>query len=186
MYSANTTIFNEAFTENYQSLLKFAGGDADRVHSCYLKVYERLKRIMFTAHTETEIQTQLVTYTKTAIFNTFKTEKRLQKNHIEPEDCKNELEERLITEDAINEDNLNYQQQLQYISEKTFEYIKQHYPKDWEYVFVTYYLYDTHNKKITYNELSRICGFSISKCCGIIKTIKQDLRNNLIDYVNNG
>jgi hypothetical protein len=177
-------MYNTIFTNNYGTLLKFAAYDADRVHDCFIKVYQRLREITFTAHTETEMQTQLITYTKTAIYNTWKTEKRLEKNTVIPEECKNELEYKLLEEEAMNEDNMNHQQQLQYISEKLFEYIKFKYLKDWTYVFVTYYLYDSQNKKITYAELSKITGFSISKCCNIIKSIKQDLKDNLIQYVN--
>lgn len=184
VYSANTEIYNTIFVNNYDKLLKFCVYNEDRLQDTYVDIHDRLNRITFTAHTSTLLESKLIAYTKTCLFNDWKTDERLKKKNIAPEDCNFELEEKLLKEQNLNDDNLNHQQQLEYVSQKLFEYIKKNYGVEYEYVFVTYYLYDANNRKITYAQLSKITGYSISKCCKIIQTIKDDLRLNLINYIN--
>jgi len=190
-------IFNEVFAENYQELVIFARNDEDLVHDTYEKILKRFtakpntddKRfsdnVQFTGNTTTEIRKKLFYYTKTAIFNTFRTNERLKKFTVQPDDFISEVERVLTTNDILEQDNLDYEHQLEFITEKLFEYIKLKYKETDAYVFRVYFIYDKDNK-ITYKQLSVITGFSISKCCGIIQTIKADLRLNLINYINNG
>ena len=183
IFSATTEIYDNIFVDNYKFLLKFCNNDEDRLQSTFLDVRQRLQVKPFTATTSTEIPKQLLIYVKTSLYNHWKTETRLQKNAVTEDECYWELENKLLDVEALNNDNEDNQVQLEYISKKLFEYIKLKYNTEWEYVFVTYYLYDVNNKKITYYQLSKITGYSISKCCKIIKTIKQDLKDNLIKYI---
>lgn len=182
--SANTETYNKVFTENYKQLLKFCNNEEDRLHNIYLDVRERLTKIVFTAQTATALETQLIIYTKTGLWNDWKEKERLKKKNIEPEECLNELEYKLQLQDGNEINELERQAELREWSKRLFDYIKKNYPQEWEYVFVTYYLYDSHNKKITYENLSKICGYSISKCCNIIQTIKKDLNKNFNCYGN--
>jgi len=184
IYSATTETYDNVFTDNYNKLLKFCKNDEDRLQQIYIDVRQRLEVKPFTASTLTEIPQQLVKYVKTSLHNHWKETERLKKKYIVPQDCIQELEDKLMLDNEIDEDNNDKQQQLEYISQRLFEYIKLNYNTEYSYVFVTYYLYDANNKKITYNQLSSITGYSISKCCKIIKTIKQDLKLNLINYIN--
>ncbi|GEM_PF-4263858 len=177
--SANTETYDKVFTRNYKQLLKFCNNEEDRLHDTYIGVRERLKKIVFTAQTTTALETQLIIYTKTGLWNDWKEKERLKKKKIEPNECVNELEYKLQVQNNNEISELERQTELRDKSRIIFEYIKRNFPQEWEYVFVTYYLYDTHNKKITYAELSKLCGYSISKCCNIIQTIKKDLNNNL-------
>jgi hypothetical protein len=183
IFSATTEIYDNVFVENYKCLLKFCNNEEDRLQQTFIDVRQRLQVKPFTAHTFTEIPKQLIIYIKTSLYNHWKTETRLQKNNITQDECYWELENKLLETEILNEETEDNQVQLEYMSMRLFEYIKLNYNTEWEYVFVTYYLYDVNNKKITYAELSKITGYSISKCCKIIKTIKQDLRENLINYI---
>lgn len=182
--SASTQTFDEVFIKNYNNLLKFCNNEEDRLHEKFIDIRQRLEVKPLTAHTITEIPIQLLRYIKTALYNNWKKDERLKKNNISPDECYWELEDNLLKAQELNQDFEDNQVQLEYMSMRLFEYIKLNYDKEWNYVFVTYYLYDANNKKITYAELSSITGYSISKCCKIIKTIKQDLKLNLIPYVN--
>jgi len=179
--SATTKIYNEVFSNNYKHFLKFSKNDEDNVHNCYLKTLNRINKIMFTANTQTELQDKLRIYTKSAIFNSFKTEKKLAKSYLE---IGWEAEQNLSDIDKHHNDEKQYYEELEYFTIKLFEYLKKYHTQEDNYVFRVYYLYDKNNKKITYNKLSEITGFSISKVCGIIQRLKSDLKENLINYIN--
>lgn len=175
--SATTETYAKAFTENYTHLLRFCNGDEDKLHDTFLKVGERLKVITFTAYTETILNEKLIAYIKTGLWNYWKTEERLKKHTVAPEDCNQELENKLLQDEIYCEDKLNRQQELEYIAMRLFNYVKTKYGVEYHYIFSTYYLLN--DKKITYQQLSKITGYSISKCCNVIKTIKNDVKLNL-------
>lgn len=181
MVTANTNTYNDAFTERYRYLIGFAKQDHDRVHDSYLKVLKTINGNGFTAHTNTELKKKLIIYTKTAIYNGFKTENVLKKNFIEIN---------YKTENKLQQNNLEYllekkyDIELEFLISKLFEYLKKFHTQENNYVFRVYFLYDKNNKKITYKQLSEITGFSISKCCMIIQKLKTDLNQNLINYIN--
>lgn len=183
VYSANTQIYNDVFIKNYNHFIKFSKQDEDNVHNSYLKTLNRINEAVFTATTTTELNSKLKIYTKTVIYNGFKTKHTLKKNNIE---INFDAELKLILEDKQHNDEKLYHQELEYFTIKLFEYLKKYHSQEDNYVFRVYYLYDKNNKKITYKQLSKITGFSISKVCGIIQKIKADLKNNLILYINNG
>lgn len=185
IFTATTTTYNNVFVSNYSNLVDFAQGDIDRVHNCYIKVLENITAKPFTGYTTTGIDTKLIVFTKTAIYNRWKTEMRLKKNTVTPDDCEFELEETLLEAQQLNEDNRTHEEQLEYITLKLFEYIKKHFTESEVYLFTVYYLYDK-DRRITYEQLSKITGYSVSKCCIIIQKIKSELRKNLIPYINNG
>ena len=179
--SATTEIYNDVFTRQYKHFIKFSKGDADNVHNSYLKTVNRLNEMTFTATTETELRDKLKIYTKTVIHNGFKTEKKLQKTYI---DVGWEAEDKLTLTNKHHEDERLYHEELEYFTIKLFEYLKKNHTPEDQYVFRVYYLYDKNNKKITYEKLSKITGYSVSKCCGIVQKLKQDLKLNLISYIN--
>ena len=172
--------YNQIFAQNYKHFCIFAQNDADLVNNVYLKIYNNFQVANFTGKTLSEIKEKIYGYCKVSIYNTFLTQKRLQKNNIEIENCQTQLQQT----ESIDEDNRTETQQLEFISMKLFQYLKLHYSEADEYVFTCYYLYDK-DKRLTYAQLSTITGFSISKVCGIIKRIKQDLQQNLVNYINN-
>ena len=180
--SATTEIYNGVFLQHYDYLLKWAYGDEDNLLRSYEKVRKRIDK-GYTAHTHTILRTKLKEYNKTTIKNWRLTEYAKKKLLVEIDW---EAEDQLClieNNERLEEQELN---QMRYETQKLFEYLKKNYREDWQYVFRCYYLYDAKGKKITYAKLSKITGFSISKCCGIIQTIKTDLRNNLKQYIENG
>lgn len=179
--SANTTIYNDMVAMQYNRFLHFAKEDSDRVHTSYLKVLDRINNQPFTAHTTQELVQKLIIYVKTTIFNDFKTSYSSSKpkvgiNHQAEEVLQNSLK------DAENQEEFN--NQVQFATQKLFEYLKKNYPEDQQYVFRVYYLYDEKGKKITYKQLSKITGYSVSKCCNIIQKVKTDIKENLETYIN--
>lgn len=180
-YTANTKIYNDVFTENYDYLLRWADYNADRMHDCYFKVLKQSTG--FTATTLNNIKTQLVIYLKTSIRNTFLTEMRLKKNNVLPEHHQKAVEDKLRLDENYNEDNESEIQQLEYTTKRMFDYIQTRYSEQELYVFKCYFLYDE-RKKLTFKELSAVTGYSISKCCNIIGKMKTDIRTNLGDYIN--
>lgn len=183
VYTATTSQYNEVFTENYDKLLTFAKGNDDRVHDAYIKVNKKVETNTFTGHSITQINQKLVVYSKTAMFNDFKTEYTSRKPTVE---VTREAEYILQDEDKHQEDAIRNDEMYQFMSIKLFDYLKKNYDETNGYVFRCYYLYDSSGKKITYKQLSEVTGFSISKCCGIIQTIKADLKENLIKYIEDG
>ena len=133
--------------------------------------------------TETLLNEKIIGYTKQTIYNTFRTNQKLKKNNIE---IGYETETKLQLENKYESENILERQRTEYITIKLFDYIQKNYSDAHRYVFRVYYLYDSKNKKITYKELSKITGYSISKCCNIIQTIKKDLKVNLVGYINDG
>lgn len=205
VYSANTIIYNEVINQNYNRLLTFAKLDEDRVHDSYLKVLNRITGTTFTASSMTELWRKLVVYTKTAIFNDFKTEMVLKKktipfntglaiptsminddkvHHVFKSNYNYEAEDKLQQQELQDQLETQEQNQMRFEVQMLFEYLKKHYPESSQYVFRVYYLHDSKGKKITYKQLAEITGYSLSKCCGIIQGIKADLRKNLIPYIN--
>jgi hypothetical protein len=183
VYSADTNIYNVEFINNYNKLLKFARGDEDNVHNSYIKTLNRIIEKSFTANTITELKSKLIIYSKTVIYNNFKTNHTSKKDIIE---INFDAEQKLLLEEKQHCDEKIYYQEIEFITMKLFEYLKRYHSQEDNYVFQVYFLYDKNNKKITYEKLSQITGYSISKVCKIIKTLKTDLKNNLITYINNG
>jgi hypothetical protein len=181
IWRANTRIYNDVFVTQYKSLLKFARQDADNIHDSYLKTLNRITNKGFTAHTITELKDKLKIYVKTVIYNNYKTNKTQQKQMI---DVGWQAENQLQLNNTQQQDERQYYDELQYFTQKLFEYLKKNYDEADQYVFRCYYLYDKNNRKITYEQLSKITGYSVSKVCGIIQKIKSDLKINLIDYIN--
>ena len=178
------TAYNKIYADNYKHFIAYAKQDSDAVNQQYLKIRARFETLDFTGTTIQNIYDKIYAYIKLSIYNTYLTKKRLERDILSPDTCHNEMEQVLQREQSYTEDNLSHEQQLEYVTRMLFEYIKQKYPETHNYVFRCYYLYDK-DKRITYQQLSQITGFSISKCCQIIKTMKADIRNNLINYINN-
>ena len=181
IYSADTQIYNNVFTNNYNYFIRFSKEDGDNLHNSYIKTLNRITENGFTANTITELKDKLKIYTKTVIFNGFKTNHKLRKTNIE---INWEAESKLINIEQQLQDEKLYHEQLEFYTMKLFEYIKKKHSQEDGYVFRVYYLYDKNNKKITYKELSKITGYSISKVCGIVQRLKVDLKANLINYIN--
>ena len=177
------TAYNKIYADNYKHFITYAQQDSDAVNNQYLKIRARFETLNFTGATIQDIYDKIFAYIKLSIYNTYLTKKRLEqvREMVNADICANEMEKVLQRDEEYNEDNYL---RLEYITQKLFEYIKK-YPETHCYVFKVYYLYDK-DRKVTYKQLSEITGYSISKCCQIIKTMKTDIRNNLIKYINNG
>jgi hypothetical protein len=172
--------YNEIFTENYDKLKRIAQQDDDVLHHVYIKNLNRFDtNDFFSAHTS--IETKLLNFMSLSIHNHSKTMAKQTGKHIEIND---DAENKLVLNDLIEKHDLQHYQELQYLTEKLFEYTGKHYNEAENYTFRVYYLWDVNNKKITYTKLSEITGYSVSKVCGIITKIKKDLRQNLINYIN--
>jgi RNA polymerase sigma factor (sigma-70 family) len=178
------TTYNSIYAQNYGHFVGFAQGNRDLVHKVYLNIYNNFQTANFTGKTENEILEKIYGYCKMSIWNTFLTEQRLKKHSVAPDECMHQLEYILQREEARNEDDRTETQQLEYITMKLFEYLKKNYTESEQYVFRCYFLYDK-DKRLTYAQLSKLSGYSISKVCGIVQRIKTDLRKNLINYINN-
>jgi len=179
--SADTKLYNMVFQKQYRNLMKFSKDDSDNVHDSYLKTLNRITEKGFTAHTINELQDKLKIYIKTVIYNGWKTNQKLKKNTV---DIGWETEVQLQKYENICKDERMYYDELEFITMKLFEYLKKYHSQEDNYVYRVYYLYDHNNRKITYKQLSEITGYSVSKVCGIVQKLKQDLKANLIGYIN--
>jgi len=175
------SVFNELFVEKYDNLNRYAKGDGDLLHKNYLKIVDRFTLIAFTAHTMTQLKEKVIAYTKSSIYNTFRTERKNVRETVEiGRDSEDVLQHMDI--DVIEE--ILERQRTEIKTIYLFNYINKHFTQEEAYVFRVYFLYDERNKKITYKQLAAITGFSQSKVCGIVQKIKAALKANLNGYIN--
>ena len=181
--SGDTFLFNynTAFTKNYDYLLKWSKYDVDILHDVYLKIIRGLyyKGFEYNGNFENKI----MNYIKTTIVNTFKTSKTRIKfnNQIA---LNKQAEEFLIKLDDDNKDDLRTQAEYELIIEYLFKYLKKKYTQKEQYIFRSYYLSNKNMKRLTYKQLSKRTGYNIAKISLLMKKMKQDLKDHLIDYIN--
>ena len=129
--------YDEIFAANYNKLTTvIACGDEDLVNDIYLKNRRRFQsNDIFTA--QTRIEMHLLNYISLSIHNENKTNRKNQKFKFEID---HSVEEILLERHDNEEDEKLYHNQLEYITQKLFEYVKKNYSKEDNYVFTCYYL----------------------------------------------
>lgn len=175
--------YDRIFTNNYNKL-KYAVSDnqEDLLHQVYIKNRKRFENNnVFTA--TTNVENQLLNYISLSIHNHNKTVKK-QESVINKLELDNEAEIKLLRNEKQEHDEKIYEKQLQFLIQELFKYVERNYSQAEFYIFRVYYLYDEKNK-MTYKRLSEITGYSMSTVCNIIKTIKKDVKKNLINDINN-
>lgn len=181
------------FQFEYDRLLKFTPhkGDYEILNDCYVKIHNAIERgLKFTAHTSTVIINKLKGYINRTVYSLTvnKSEKLINGKKdrlILIEGYDKNLEEKFTFLGACEDD--DYEDQIAFLTEKAFKFVKERYNKlDFE-LFKIYYLYqDENGKRLTYPKLKNLLDMKYDTVKNIIGNIKKDLRSNLINYINDG
>lgn len=182
-YKEEVNNFNAWYALNYNKIIKWANRNKisiDTVHDSYLKIVERITKVGYTG-------TAFTTYVKLSAKNFHINEVKKDNNiyfvDYEDRDWRITVEGVLQEFDEVNNDNTLYQNQLMFFSKNLFDYLEsQNYSCEEMFVFKTYYL---SKNRFTYKMLTNITGINKNRCTKIITTMKADIKNNLMDYINN-
>lgn len=149
----------------------------DSIHNCYLKVLERINSGKL-EHTENIKGYTLITLKHEIIDRHNEDAKRDYANLSE---VQIEAEQILIDKEQSIESTAKYLDEIRHISKEIFQYLDQRYTDKQLSVFKIYFL----NNKMTYRKVSKLTNYSIGFVSETIKIIKKDLKENLINYINN-
>lgn len=176
--------FDTWFGCNYNILQKYCKRyriEEDYINDVYLNVRDRIERSGYTTN-------QWTTYVKRSIHNLRINEakKRNGKHIIEigNEDYTNTIENQLQLEDEIEKDTQAYREDVMFFSRMMFKYIEARgYNEEWNFIFRCYYLMPN---RFTYAKLHTMTGYNKNHCTKVIQTMKQDIRNNFLDWLKDG
>lgn len=176
--------FDTWFGCNYDILQKYCKRyriEEDYINDVYLNVRDRIERSGYTTN-------QWTTYVKRSIHNLRINEakKRNGKHFIEigNEDYTNTIENQLQLEDEIEKDTQAYRDDVMFFSRMMFKYIEARgYNEEWNFIFRCYYLMPN---RFTYAKLHTMTGYNKNHCTKVIQTMKQDIRNNFLDWLKDG
>lgn len=176
--------FDTWFGCNYDILQKYCKRyriEEDYINDVYLNVRDRIERSGYTTN-------QWTTYVKRSIHNLRINEakKRNGKHFIEigNEDYTNTIENQLQLEDEIEKDTQAYREDVMFFSRMMFKYIEARgYNEEWNFIFRCYYLMPN---RFTYAKLHTMTGYNKNHCTKVIQTMKQDIRNNFLDWLKDG
>ena len=176
--------FDTWFGDNYNILVKYCKRyriEQDTLNETYLNIRDRIERSGYTT-------SYWLTYVKRSIHNLRINEakKRNGKHFIEigNEDYINTIENQLQLEDEIDKDNKQYIEDVMFFSRMMFKYIEARgYNEEWNFIFRCYYLMPN---RFTYAKLHTMTGYNKNHCTKVIQTMKQDIRNNFLDWLKDG
>ena len=176
--------FDNWFGNNYYTLQKYCERyniEEDILNDVYINVHDRIERSGYT-------ESYFMTYVKRSIRNLRINEgKKNNGKHwidYDNEDYATTVETKLREEEETDADTQQYREDVMYFSKMMFKYIEnRQYNDEWQFVFRCYYLMEG---RMTYNKLNKMTGLDKSKCTRIIQTIKKDIRQNFLQWLNNG
>ena len=175
--------FDDFFVKNYNYLLGFSKSinpKADYeslLQDCYIKCVNRIEVNGYTG-------SSFLNYTRVVIMNQYKSNYR-NKKHIMLT-----LDEPIVeseTECLLQLNEINEEQQKErdkwagYVNTYIYDYVEKYYSPKEIFIFKTYF--KLRNKKINYEELSDLTGYSVSTVSNIIKRIKKDIKFNINIYI---
>jgi hypothetical protein len=169
-------------TENYTELLKYCKNyriEEDLLNDTYLNVRERIMRSGFT---ETYFKTYIVRSLRNLQINEAKKLKNKFYINVDNKDYETNIENTLIENDEIEKDTMQYREDVMSLSKMLFKYIEtKAYDNEMQFVFRCYYLM---RGRMTYAKLTKMTGINKNKCTKIIQTMKQDIRENFLQWLN--
>lgn len=180
-FTADVQRYDNWISCNYNDLLRYCKKyriENDYLNDVYLNVRSRILLSGYSG-------TQYTTFIKRSIHNLRINEakKRNGKHFIEigNEDYINTIENQLQLEDEIDKDNKQYIEDVMFFSRMMFKYIEARgYNEEWNFIFRCYYLM---KGRMTYAKLHLMTGYNKNHCTKVIQTIKQDIRNNFLDWL---
>ena len=183
-FTADVQRFDNWISFNYNDLLRYCKKyriENDYLNDVYLNVRSRILLSGYSG-------TQYTTFIKRSIHNLRINEakKRNGKHFIEigNEDYTNTIETQLQLEDEIEKDTQAYREDVMFFSRMMFKYIEaRQYNDEWQFIFRCYYLMPN---RFTYAKLHTMTGYNKNHCTKVIQTMKQDIRNNFLDWLKDG
>ena len=175
--------FNMWFGQNYPILQKYCKKyriEEDYIHESYCNIAQRILRSGYT-------ENFFMTYVKRTIHNMRVNDKKKEngKHFIEigNEDYTNTIENQLQLEDEIEKDTAQYREDVLFFSRMMFKFINEkQYNEEWQFIFRCYYLMPN---RFTYAKLHTMTGYNKNHCTKVIQTMKQDIRQNFLTWLNN-
>lgn len=177
-------VFDNWIDDNYHELQKYCKLykiEEDLLLDTYLNIRDRISRSGFT-------QTYFKTYILTALRNLQINESKKLKNKYfidyHDENFTNCIENKLQDINDEENDTAIYRDDIIYLSKMLFKFIMDYkkYNEEWQFIFRSYYLMPN---RFTYAKLHKMTGVDKSKCTRIIRTIKNDIRNEFLTWLKN-
>jgi RNA polymerase sigma factor (sigma-70 family) len=180
-------LFDEFYVENYKYLLGFSKSINPKAdyesltHDVYLRARTRIEENGYSGET-------FMNFIRVALMNLYKSQYRNEKNKIiidiDDEDYYQCIEESLSIKEEQEEQEREKQHQTEYITAMIYEYLDKYYSQKDIFVFKTYY--QLRHRYLNYKQLAIACDMSITSVSNKIKTIKKDLKRNLVSYIYGG
>jgi len=189
--SGLTLQLNNLYIHHYPYLLKFSKKITQQVNrnrhiktdykdfpnQAYIKIIDKINKNNWKI-----VNHNITGLTLTIIRNLIIDENKQNKNNYGMFDSFNpEIEKILQDKIIIEEDNINYRNDLEYISKMLFKYLELKYSEKDIYIFRVYYL----TSKSTYKKVSYLTKYHFTYISQIIKKIKMDLKSNFENYLKN-
>lgn len=174
--------FDNWFGDNYVILQKYCKRyriDEGILNETYLNTKARILRSGYT-------ENYYLTYVKRAIHNLNINEKKrlCNRQHVIDYDCTdytNTIENKLQDIDSEQKDSQVYDEDIMYFSKMLFKYIdSRQYSVEDKFIFRCYYVMQG---RMTYAKLTEMTGVNKNTCTKIIKTFKQDIRINFLNWL---
>jgi len=178
-------MYDDFFVKNYQYLLGFTksidvkNDYENLLQDVFIVCRTRIMKSGFTGNT-------FLNYVRVTIMNRYKTSYRDKRYSIDIEDpnhCE-EIEDILLSEHDYQQQCKDYDNEMVFLNTMAFEYVNRFFNEKENMVFRTYYVLK--HKHLNYKQLSLATGYSQATVSNVIKTIKKDLRANLLTYINTG
>lgn len=180
------TIQYESLLDDAISIFKHHEHVQDYLHDVIEYTRQRILRSGFTG-------TDFYRYVWSSLNGKYLTVKRIEKqkrkeyhysypsNNSDERELRSEVEEQLNFMEELNQDHLQYQQDLQYHTKMVIKFVEQRHAPAEASVFKEYFL----EPKATYKKISKRIGLSITYCQKAITPIKKDLKQNYQQWLKN-
>lgn len=152
----------------------------DILQECLLKVREKIQKKGFKPTKYQTVDRSLYSFIWRAISNDFKKQKnkesRVNSLDYTADYLQNEIEQCLSGEDHDKE---LYYQQTETVTRYLFKYIEANYSEKHCSLYKMYYL----TSASSYNKLAELTGYSFEYIEMILRKMKKDVKENLLDYI---
>ena len=177
--------FDNFFCDEYEYLVQFSRSIdpktdyLDLLHDSYIRCRERITVAGYSG-------LDFMNFMRVTIINTYKSGYRLKQKrpqvNLECENYYQTIETKLQLKREQEQQEIDYQNQVEYLNTMVFCYIDETFDEKEQFVFKTYYLLKP--KRINYSQLSNVTGLSITAVSNIIKRMKTSIKENLENYIN--
>ncbi len=187
-FSFQVQQFDKFFIEHQEQLkadaLRMNSRDyEDMVMDSYIKIRNRIQLSGFTITKYSTLNKSLYSFFWRSLYNSNKTKKRLDKRKDQMLDASDDVVEYLMDEvlQEQEHDKQAYYDRLDVMVRYLFKFVQIRYSDKHNFLFKSYYLNpDTRS----YDKLTASTGYKRKYIVDVIQTIKQDIRTNFIDFIN--